>query len=159
MVEMRRGREEEREGGRVCATSAKLIYHVAKSRSTPSFLPSSFSLKREARWRYNSNRSSKSHDCRRREEWRGPIASPSSSSSFPTAAVESYNRRRNSARGRGLATEQRGRERERDGRERYLPETKANRSISRSAFLFEGASISVILKSHFIELENSPLEV
>ena len=50
-------------------------------------------------------------------------------------------------------------ERERDGRERYLPETKANRSISRSAFLFEGASISVILKSHFIELENSPLEV
>ena len=119
----------------------------------PSFLPSflSFMLsllskkRGEARW-YNSNRSSKSHDCRSRNGGKvGPIASPSSSSSFPAAAVapsvESYNRRRNSARGPGLAREggrEGGREEERDGRARYLPETKANRSISRSAFLFEG---------------------
>ena len=44
-------------------------------------------------------------------------------------AVESYNRRRNSLEARGLPLSL---SLSRDGRARYLPETKANRSINRT---------------------------
>ena len=121
----------------------------------PSFLRSSpscshFSLKREARrgrW-YNSNRSSKSHDCRRKEGGSDCIAFiiiqfPSLPCVALSVARKLLSKEKRGTREASLShtrvvPRQRDWKEARDGRARYLPETKANRSISRSAFLFEG---------------------
>ena len=141
-----------RAGRRVCLCGAAYLSCGKKQEHAslpPSFLRSSpscshFSLKREARrgrW-YNSNRSSKSHDCRRKEGGSDCIAfiiiqfppPPPLLPHSPSKVIIEGETRHEAPASREREEE----ERERDGRARYLPETKANRSISRSAFLFEG---------------------
>ena len=134
----------------------------------PSFLLSLLSKKREKRRWYKSNRSPKSHDCRRKEGATEGVGSDCIAFiiiQFPSLSpsLESYYRRRNAARGRPRSltrawcrASEIGRRRERDGRARYLPEQKPiDRSDDRlfylraATFLFSDIRITIFRAGHF----------
>ena len=126
------------------------------------------SKKREKRRWYKSNRSPKSHDCRRKggptEGGResGPIASPSSSSSFRRSLrrskviIEGETRHEGGLAHTRAQSRQRDWKEARDGRARYLPEQKPiDRSFDRlfylraATFLFSDIRITIFRAGHF----------
>ena len=151
-------REGGREGGRV-PPRPSLFIMWQKSRSAPPFIPSShFSLKRERRGggiRVIEARNLTTAGGRKERRRESAVRSDCIAFiiiQFPSLSpsLESYYRRRNAARGRPRSlTRARVVPRQRDwkeARERWSCEifarTKANRSILRSAFLFESGHIS-----------------
>ena len=143
-----------------------------KSRSARASLHSILSLlskKREKRRWYKSNRSPKSHDCRRKE---GPTEGRRSRVRLhrlhhhPVSVALSVARKLLSKEKRGTReasltharsrASEIGRRRERDGRARYLPEQKPiDRSFDRlfylrpAAFLFSDIRITIFRAGHF----------
>ena len=164
----------EKEGGSregVCHLGQAYLSCGKKSRSARASLHSSshFSLKREGRGggirviEARNLTTAGGRKERRRES--GPIASPSSSSSFRRSLrrskviIEGETRHEGGlalSRARSRCASEIGRRRERDGRARYLPEQKPiDRSDDRlfylrpAAFLFSDIRITIFRVGHF----------
>ena len=167
--------EKEGEGGRegVCHLGQAYLSCGKKAGARlPSFLLSLLSKKREKRRWYKSNRSPKSHDCRRKEgateggrRWvrlhrlhHHPV-SVALSAARKLLSKEKRGTREASlshTRARCRRASEIGRRRERDGRARYLPEQKPiDRSFDRlfylraATFLFSDIRITIFRAGHF----------